>query len=149
MHRFAEVSGKQFQKENKKEGEKKDRHYEREGFKINICLLVEDFSKHSWWGGFWTHPRKEYVLYPGLQWIIPDSKQTVPSSHLVVVVSEADADGAAGSGQDSCHSVEVDHHICYSLQDKLFIYYSLKTSVDKNKNAAVIDHFQLQKDLSA
>lgn len=66
MHRFAEVSGKQFQKENKKEGEKKDRHYEREGFKINICLLVEDFSKHSWWWGFWTQSRKEYVLYPGL-----------------------------------------------------------------------------------
>lgn len=43
MNQFAEVSGKQFMKENKKE-----RKYEREGFTINICLLVEDFGKHSW-----------------------------------------------------------------------------------------------------
>lgn len=63
MNRFAEVSGKQFQKENKKEGEKKDRHYEREGFKINICLLVEDFSKHSWWGGDFGPIQEKNMFY--------------------------------------------------------------------------------------
>lgn len=70
MHRFAEVSGKQFQKENKKEGEKKDRHYEREGFKINICLLVEDFSKHSWWGGI-LDPSKKRICF--ISWSTMDN----------------------------------------------------------------------------
>lgn len=44
----------------------------------------------------------------------------------MVVIPEADADGAAGSGQDSCHGVQVDHHICYSLQDELLVHYGLR-----------------------
>ncbi len=52
------------------------------------------------------------------------------SSYLMVVIPETDADGAAGSGQDSCHGVEVDQHICHSLQDELFIHYGLTTSMD-------------------
>lgn len=47
--------------------------------------------------------------------------------NLVVVIPEADADGAAGPGQDSRHGVQVDQHICYSLQDQLFIHDGLKT----------------------
>ena len=54
----------------------------------------------------------------------------VSPSHLVVVVPEADADGAAGPGQDSCHGVEVDHHICYSLQDELLVHDGLTTSAE-------------------
>ncbi len=49
------------------------------------------------------------------------------SSHLVVMIPKADADGATGSRQDSCHGVEVDQHICYFLQDELFIHYGLTT----------------------
>lgn len=45
----------------------------------------------------------------------------------MVVVPEADADGAAGSGQDSRHGVQVDQHICCSLQDELLVHYSLAT----------------------
>lgn len=73
------------------------------------------------------------VLSPGLEWLRQDSRQIVLSSHLVVVIPEADADGAAGPGQDSCHGVEMDQHICYSLQDKLFIHYGLTTPVDKKQ----------------
>lgn len=46
----------------------------------------------------------------------------VHRTHLVVVIPEPDADGAAASGQHSCHGVEVDQHICYSLQDELFVH---------------------------
>lgn len=46
------------------------------------------------------------------------------------MIPEADANGAAGSGKDGCHGVEVDQHICYSLQNELFIHYGLKTSVN-------------------
>lgn len=62
----------------------------------------------------------------------------------MVMIPEADADGAAGSGQDSCHGVEVDQHICYSLQDELFVHDRLTTSVNKNKDTVIIHHFQPQ-----
>lgn len=48
----------------------------------------------------------------------------------MVVVPEADADGAAGPRQDGCHGVEVDQHVCYSLQDELFVHDGLKTQRD-------------------
>lgn len=51
----------------------------------------------------------------------------------MVVIPEADADGAAGSGLDSCHGVEVDQHICYSLQDELFVHYGLTISMDTTR----------------
>lgn len=57
-------------------------------------------------------------------------------THLVVVIPEPDADGAAGSGQDGCHSVEVDQHICYSLQDELFIHYRLSMLTDTNQRTS-------------
>lgn len=59
--------------------------------------------------------------------------------HLIVVVPQADTDGAAGPGQDSCHAVEMDEHICYSLQDELLIHYGLVTSENK-KDQAKSDH---------
>lgn len=43
----------------------------------------------------------------------------------MVMIPEASADGAAGSGQDSRHGVEVDQHVCYSLQDELLIHNGL------------------------
>lgn len=49
-------------------------------------------------------------------------------SYLVVVIPEPDADGAAGSGQDGCHGVEMDQHICNLLQDQLLIHNCLETS---------------------
>lgn len=57
----------------------------------------------------------------------------MPSSHLVVMIAQADADGTAGSGQDGRHGIEVDHHICYSLQDELFIHYGLTACMGKQK----------------
>lgn len=45
----------------------------------------------------------------------------------MVVIPEADADGATGSGHDSGHGIEVDQHVCYSLQDELLIHHGLKT----------------------
>lgn len=62
-------------------------------------------------------------------------------THLMVMIPEANADGAAGSGQDSCHSVEVDQHICYSLQNELLVHNGLTTSGNKNKDTSVIHHF--------
>lgn len=56
----------------------------------------------------------------------------------MVVIPEADADGAAGSGQDSCHGIEVDQHVCYSLQDELLVHNCLTTSVNKNKDTSVL-----------
>lgn len=48
-------------------------------------------------------------------------------THLVVVVPEADADGAAGPGQHRRHGVEVDEHVCHSLQDELLVHDALET----------------------
>lgn len=59
------------------------------------------------------------------------------SSHLIVVVPQADTDGAAGPGQDSCHGVEMDEHICYSLQDELLIHYGLVTLENKKGSGKV------------
>lgn len=61
------------------------------------------------------------------------------SAHLIVVVPQANTDGAAGPGQDSCHGVEMDEHICYSLQDELLIHYGLVTSENK-KDQGKFDH---------
>lgn len=46
------------------------------------------------------------------------------------MVAQADADGAAGSGQDGRHGVQVDQHVCYSLQGELFVHYCLPTHTD-------------------
>ncbi len=48
------------------------------------------------------------------------------------MIPEADADGATGSGQDSCHCIEVDQHVCYPLQNELLIHYGLTTQMDEN-----------------
>lgn len=53
--------------------------------------------------------------------------KTVLSSHLVIVIPEADADGTACPGQDSCHGVQIDEHICYFFQGELFIHNGLAT----------------------
>jgi len=58
----------------------------------------------------------------------------VLDTHLVVVIPKPDADGAAGSGQDGCHGVEVDQHICDPLQDELFIHDGLKTNKQDTHN---------------
>lgn len=47
-------------------------------------------------------------------------------THLVVVVPQADADGAAGPGQHRRHGVQVDEHVCYSLQDELLVHNALE-----------------------
>lgn len=51
-------------------------------------------------------------------------------SYLVVMIPEADAYGAAGSGEDGCHGVEMDHHICNLLQNELLLHHILETSGD-------------------
>lgn len=47
-------------------------------------------------------------------------------SYLVVVIPEPDAHGAAGSGEDRCHGVEMDQHIRNLLQLQLLVHYSLE-----------------------
>lgn len=51
----------------------------------------------------------------------------VDFSYLVVVIPEPDAHGAAGSGEDRCHGVEMDQHIRNLLQHELLIHYGLET----------------------
>lgn len=45
----------------------------------------------------------------------------------MVVVPQADADGAAGPGQHRRHGVEVDEHVSDSLQDELLVHDALET----------------------
>lgn len=67
-------------------------HYEKERNQLKMdinsrcigCLQPEKLIKMAKTSGSW---------------------RIVLSSHLMVVIPEADADGAAGPGQDSCHSV--------------------------------------------
>ena len=60
----------------------------------------------------------------------------------MVVIPEADADGAAGSGQDSRHGVQVDQNVCYSLQDELLVHYGLTPSGNKQENTLILNHVQ-------
>ena len=50
----------------------------------------------------------------------------------MVVVPQADADGAAGSGQDGRHGVQIDDHVGHALQDQLLVHDGLeRTHGDK------------------
>lgn len=49
-------------------------------------------------------------------------------SNLMVMIPETDAHGTAGSGEDRCHGVEMDHHICNLLQYQLLLHDGLETS---------------------
>lgn len=46
--------------------------------------------------------------------------------YLVIVVLEADGDGTAGSGQHSGHGIQVNEHICHTLQDQLLVHDRLR-----------------------
>lgn len=46
--------------------------------------------------------------------------------YLVVVVPEADADGAAGSGQHGGHGVHVNEHVRHALQNQLLVHDRLR-----------------------
>lgn len=59
-----------------------------------------------------------------------ERSRNVDLSYLVVMIPEADAYGAAGSGEDGCHGVEMDHHICNLLQYELLLHDVLETSGD-------------------
>ena len=44
----------------------------------------------------------------------------------MVVVPQADADGAAGSGQHGRHGEQVDDHVRHALQDQLLVHDGLE-----------------------
>lgn len=75
---------------------------------------------------------KPHEVQPTCCFIGRDSPRERLSSYLVVMVPEADADGAAHPGEDSCHGVEVDQHVRHSLQDELFVDNGLMTSENEN-----------------
>ena len=61
-------------------------------------------------------------------------------AHLVVVVPQPQADGAAGPGQHGRHRVQVDEHVGNSLQDQLLLHDGLGTQAGETWPLGPLPH---------